>query len=70
MTKRVRSLLILGAVAVLFFLGINGVFSPKGHAPSGQPVFVELNPQKLEDLRQAFNAADSQVRIVLWVSPT
>jgi hypothetical protein len=70
MTRRVRSLLILGAVALLFFLGINGVFSRKGHAPAGQPAFVELDPQKVDDLRQAFNAADGQVRIVLWVSPT
>jgi hypothetical protein len=70
MTKRVRSLLILGAVAVLFFLGINGVFSSKGHAPSGQAAFVELDLQKVDDLRQAFNAADRQVRMVLWVSPT
>ncbi len=68
--KRVRTLLILGGVALLFFLGINGVFSPKGHAPPVQPAFVELNPQKLEDLRQEFNATDSEVRIVLWVSPT
>ncbi len=65
-----RDLLILGAVALLFFLGINGVFSSKGHAPLGQPAFVELDSQKLEGLRQAFNAADGQVRIVLWVSPT
>jgi hypothetical protein len=70
MTKRVRTLLILGALALLFFLGVNGVFSPKGHASAGQAAFVELNPQKVEELRQAFNGADSQVRIVLWVSPT
>jgi hypothetical protein len=68
--KRARTVLILGAVAVLFFLGINGVFSPKGHTPPGQPAFVELDAQKMDGLRQAFNAADSQVRIVLWVSPT
>jgi hypothetical protein len=65
-----RNLLILGVVAILFFLGINGVFSPKGHAPPGQPAFVELDQQKLEGMRQAFNAADAQVRIVLWVAPT
>jgi hypothetical protein len=70
MTKLVRTPLILGAVAVLFFLGVNHVFSPKGHTPPGQAALVELNPEKLEDLRQAFNAADGQVRIVLWVSPT
>lgn len=70
MTKRVRSLLILAAVAVLFFLSSNGVFSPKGHAPQGQPAFVELDAQKMENLRQDFNAADSQVRIVLWAAPT
>lgn len=70
MTKRVRSLLILAAVAVLFFLGLTGVFSPKGHAPPGQPAFVKLDAQKMENLRQTFNAADSQVRIVLWAAPT
>ncbi len=70
MNKRVRNLLILGAVALLFFLGINGVFSPKGHAPPGQPAFVELNAQKMEGLREAFNAADGQVRLVLWAAPT
>ena len=70
MTKRVRNLIVLAAIAVLFFLGINGVFSPKGHAPPGQPGFVELDPQKMNDLRQAFNAADNQARIVLWVAPT
>jgi hypothetical protein len=70
MGKRVRSGLILGAVALLFFLGINGVFSPKGHAPPGQPAFVELDAQKMEGLRAAFNAADGQVRIVLWAAPT
>jgi hypothetical protein len=70
MTKRVRTLLVLGVVALLFFLGLNGVFSPKGHTPPGQAALVELNPEKLEDLRGTFNAADNQVRIVLWVSPT
>ena len=70
MSKRARQWLILGAVAVLFFLGVNGVFSPKGHAPPGQPAFVELDAQKMDDLRQAFNAADGQVRIVLWAAPT
>ena len=68
--KRARKWLILVAIAVLFFLGVNGVFSPKGHAPAGQTAFFELNPQKMGDLRQAFNAADSQVRIVVWAAPT
>ena len=70
MDKRIRSLLILMAVAILFFLGVNGVFSPKGHAPPGQPAFVELDAQKMDGMRQAFNAADNQVRMVLWVAPT
>ncbi len=68
MNKRV--LLILAAVALLFLAGVNGVFSPKGHAPPGQPAFVELTAQNLEDLHQAFNAADNQVRVVLWAAPT
>ncbi len=70
MSKRVRNGLILGAVALLFFLGINGVFSPKGHAPPGQPAFVALDAQKMDSLREAFNAADGQVRMVLWAAPT
>jgi hypothetical protein len=70
MTKRARRLVILGAVAVLFFLGVNGVFSPKGHAPPSQPAFVELDDQKIDGLRDAFNAADGEARIVLWAAPT
>jgi hypothetical protein len=70
MKKRARQWLILGVVAVLFFLGINGVFSPKGHAPAGQSAFVDLDPKKMDDLRQAFNAADDKLRIVLWAAPT
>lgn len=70
MSKRTRSPLILGAIAILFFLSVNGVFSPKGHVPQGQPAFVELDPQKIDSLRQAFNAADSEVRIILWAAPT
>jgi len=70
MMKRTRQWLILGLVAILFFLGINGVFSPKGHAPPGQPAFVELDPQKMDGLRQAFNAAADRPRIVLWAAPT
>jgi hypothetical protein len=65
-----RNYLILAAVVLLFFLGVTGVFSPKGHVPPAQPAFVELDQQKLEDLRQAFNASDGQMRVVLWVAPT
>ena len=67
---KTRSLLILAAVGVLFFLSVNGEFSPKGHVPPGQPAFVELDAQKMDGLRQAFNAADGQTRIVLWGAPT
>jgi len=67
---KARKFLILAAVALLFFAGITGVFSPKGHVPSGQQPFVDINAQKMDDLRQAFNAADKDVRIVLWVAPT
>jgi hypothetical protein len=70
MKKQTRQLLILGAIAVLFFLGSNGVFSPKGHAPPGQPAFVELDAQKMDGLQQVFNAADDKLRIVLWAAPT
>ena len=65
-----RSVSILAAVGILFFLSVNGVFSPKGHVPSGQPAFVELDAQKMDGLRQAFNAADGLTRVVLWVAPT
>jgi hypothetical protein len=70
MKKQTRQWLILVAVAILFFLGINGVFSPKGHVPPGQPAFVELDPQKMDTLRQAFNADQDKLRIVLWAAPT
>ncbi len=39
-------------------------------APAGQPPLEFLDPDHFDDLRQAFNADTSRVRIVLMVSPS
>lgn len=65
-----RNGLVFGAFAVLILLGWSGVFDPKGHAPAGQPAFVELDTMKMDALREAFNSAADRVRVVILVSPT
>jgi hypothetical protein len=67
---KTRNAIILIALIALVILSRTGVLSPKGHAPAGQPAMVELDAQKLESLREDFNAASSQTRIVLLVAPT
>ena len=65
-----RDGLIFSGFAVVILLGWSGVFEAKGHVPAGQAAFVELDPVKMDFLRQNFNDASDQVRVVILVSPT
>ena len=65
-----RDMLLFAGFAILIVLGWSGVFESKGHAPTGQPAFVELDSKKLDALRETFNSAADQVRVVILVSPT
>lgn len=64
-----RGFLITGVVSVLavlwFFFGYGA-----HDAPQGQPPLVHLNPERLDALRQHFNAASSETRVLVLLSPT
>ena len=40
------------------------------HVPSGQPPLQDLTPQTVNDLKDDFNAAKGNVRLLLLLSPT
>ena len=65
-----RDILLFGGFAILIVLGWSGVLDPKGKVPAGQPALVELDTLRMDGLRQAFNNAADQVRVVILVSPT
>jgi len=65
-----RDMLLFAGFAILIVLGWSGVFESKGHVPVGQPAFAELDTLKMDALREAFNSASDQVRVVILVSPT
>ena len=63
-----RSLLLglaaLGILAALFYLY-------GGHqAPSGQPPLADLSSASMSQLRDQFNRSQSQVRLLVLLSPT
>ena len=41
-----------------------------GRAPSGQAPMVQMTAESLETLRQQFNAAPDEPRVILLLSPT
>jgi hypothetical protein len=54
--------LLLGA-GLFYFYG--------GHSvPAGQPPLVDLTPQNLSTIEDAFNGAKGDVRLVVLLSPT
>jgi hypothetical protein len=59
------------ALVLALALALAGWYSwgPR-HTPAGQPALTSLSPANFEVLRQAFNSASDQVRLVLLLSPT
>lgn len=57
---------VLGAIvlaALIYFYG-------GGHAPSGQPPLRSLTAANITEIRNEFNAAKNEVRVLLLLSPT
>jgi hypothetical protein len=67
MAKRRSFLLIAIALAILatFWIKRQG---PR--TPAGQPALVELEHSGIDELKQAFNAAAGQTRVLVMLSPT
>lgn len=59
------------ALTLALALALAGWYSwgPR-HTPAGQPALASLTPANFEVIRQAFNGASDQVRLILLLSPT
>jgi hypothetical protein len=63
----------LSIVAVLMIIGLLALgwyFYGGSTVPAGQPPLASLTSANFDQLREAFNAASGDVRIVLLLSPT
>jgi hypothetical protein len=68
MARRIR--IILG-VAVLLLLGVAGWYQFAGQrVPAGQVPMTALSAASLEPLKDEFNRASDQIRVLLLLSPT
>lgn len=63
-----RRLIILAILVVIFLAGV--YFYGGSQAPAGQPALVSLNSANLEGIKDQFNAANHDVRVLLLLSPT
>lgn len=57
-------------IVVIVFLAVAFYLWGSSHTPPGQPPLVSLNNANVIDFQQSFNAAASNTRIVLLLSPT
>jgi len=58
------------AIAALLAIGVAFYFYGGHQAPVGQPPLASLTPETLSDIKNAFNAAKSEVRVLVLLSPT
>ena len=61
---------ILGALSVILLLAALLYFYGGSQVPSGQPALRSLTSQNLADVRDEFNAAKADARVLLLLSPT
>ena len=65
--KMKRSLMVAGALALA---GILFYFYGGHQVPPGQPPLANLTAETMPGLKDAFNAANGNVRVVVMLSPT
>jgi hypothetical protein len=58
------------AIAALLAIGVSFYFYGGHQAPVGQPPLARLTPENLSEIKNAFNAATSEVRVLVLLSPT
>ena len=61
---------VLGALAVVLLLAGFFYFSGGGQVPTGQPPLKNLTAQNVSDVKNEFNRAKGDVRVLLLLSPT
>jgi len=64
-----RKYILIAAFAVAAF-GFLIYYGAGGRVPSGQPPVEKLTPQNVAVIKDAFNAAKGDVRLLLLLSPT
>jgi len=65
-----KSRYIVGTVVVAVLLAAVLYLYGGGQTPSGQPSLRSVTDQTVADIKNEFNAAKSEVRVVLLLSPT
>jgi hypothetical protein len=65
-----KRLAILGVVTILGLLALTWHFYGGARVPRGQNSLVFVTADNFDQLRAAFNASSSDVRIVLLLSPS
>lgn len=68
MAKRRSFLLIAIALTIIATFWVKRQQSPR--TPAGQPGLVELERSGIDELKQAFNEAAGQTRVLVMLSPT
>lgn len=61
---------ILAAIVALALAGAFIYYYGGSSVPAGQAPLERLTPQNLTDIRNAFNAAQGDVRLLVLLSPT
>lgn len=61
---------ILGLIFAIVLLAVAFYLWGSSRTPPGQPALVSLKQSNAADFQEAFNAAASDTRIVLLLSPT
>ena len=61
---------IIGALLAVILLGAFVYFYGGSQAPSGQPPLRSLTAENAADVKNEFNAAKDDVRVLLLLSPT
>lgn len=65
-----RQKYILGGILGVIFLAALVYFYGGSQAPSGQPPLRSLTVQNVGEIKNEFNAAKNEVRVLLLLSPT
>jgi hypothetical protein len=66
----VKRTLILSAIVILALAGAGLYLYGGGHTPADQPPLQDLTPANVPVIRNAFNAAKDDTRMLLLLSPT
>lgn len=61
---------ILGALLGVILVAALAYFSGGSQAPPGQPLLESVTAQNVTDVKNQFNLANDDVRILLLLSPT